>query len=84
MPAPMTIWGKAFALMLGLFARGAAIAGAILIFLYWLANPPFIAFRYSMPTEGSYIIVNKNLIEATAHFSYMTGQNDKLRREAAT
>jgi len=62
-------WGLVLiglALMLGLFTRGAAIAGAVLIFLYWLANPPFIAFRYTMPAEGSYIIVNKNLIEATA------------------
>lgn len=53
-------------LMLGLFSRPMALAGAALLLLYWLANPPFIAYRYTMPMEGSYIIVNKNLIEATA------------------
>ncbi len=79
-------WGLVLiglALMLGLFSRGAAIAGAILVFLYWLANPPFIAFRYSMPPEGSYIIVNKNLIEATALLVlalFPTGRNIGLDR----
>lgn len=55
-------------LILGLFTRGFAIAGMILVFLYWLSNPPFIGYKYSMPPEGSYIIVNKNLIEAAALF----------------
>ncbi len=70
-------------LMLGLITRPAAIAGAILVFLYWLANPPFIAFRYSMPPEGSYIIVNKNLIEAAALLVlalFPTGKNIGLDR----
>jgi len=53
-------------LMLGLATRTASIAGAVLLFLYWLCNPPLIGLTYSMPTEGSYLIVNKNLIEAAA------------------
>jgi thiosulfate dehydrogenase [quinone] large subunit len=55
-------------LILGLFTRPVTIAGMILVFMYWLCNPPFIGYTYSMPPEGSYIIVNKTLIEAAALF----------------
>lgn len=64
-------WGLiliGLALMLGLFTRVFIWAGLALVMLYYLANPPFIAYKYSMPPEGSYIIVNKNLIEAAALF----------------
>ncbi len=53
-------------LILGLLSKPMALAGMILVLSYYLANPPFIAFKFTMPPEGSYIIVNKNLIEATA------------------
>lgn len=64
-------WGLiiiGLALIVGLFTRVFAWAGMALVLLYYLANPPFIAYKYSMPPEGSYIIVNKNLIEAAALF----------------
>ncbi len=53
-------------LMLGLFARSATIVGMVLLFLYYIAAPPFVGFVYSMPTEGSYLVVNKVLIELAA------------------
>lgn len=53
-------------LVLGLFTRTAAFAGAVLIGLYYLFNPPFIGIATAIPMEGNYLIVNKNLIEATA------------------
>ena len=53
-------------LILGLFTRAAAISGAILLFIYYLNNPPMIGLDYSLPTEGSYLIVSKTLIEAAA------------------
>jgi len=53
-------------LILGLFTRYVSIVGMILVFFYWLCNPPFMGLSYSMPPEGSYLIVNKNLIEAAA------------------
>ena len=53
-------------LILGLFSRWAAICGAILVMVYYLNNPPFIGMTYSLPSEGSYLIVNKTLIEAVA------------------
>ena len=34
--------------------------------LYYFANPPFIGLASSSLTEGSYLIVNKNLIELLA------------------
>jgi thiosulfate dehydrogenase [quinone] large subunit len=52
------------ALVLGLFTRPAAFAGAALLGLYYLFNPPLIGFESAVPMEGSYLIVNKNLIEA--------------------
>jgi len=52
--------------MVGLFNRYASLAGMILILTYYLFSPPLIGLEYSRPGEGSYIIVNKNLIEACA------------------
>ncbi len=53
-------------LMIGLFSRYASLAGMILIFIYYIFSPPLVGLEYSRPGEGSYIIVNKNLIEACA------------------
>jgi len=56
------------ALMLGIFSRLAAIAGTILLLLYFLNNPPLVGLEYAIPSEGSNLIVNKTLIEAIALF----------------
>jgi len=64
-------WGLiaiGLALILGVLTRVATIAGLALLLLYYFANPPFLGLTYSMPTEGSYLIVNKTLIEAAALF----------------
>lgn len=53
-------------LILGGFTRLASAAGLIVILLFYLCNPPFVGYFYSIPTEGSYMIVNKNLVEAAA------------------
>jgi thiosulfate dehydrogenase (quinone) large subunit len=55
-------------LMLGLFTRLASIAGIGFILLFYLCNPPFVGYFYTIPTEGSYLIVNKNLVEIAALF----------------
>ena len=60
----LTILG--FALILGLFTRYAAILGAILLLSFYLLNPPLPGLYYTTPTEGHYLIINKNLIEMTA------------------
>ena len=48
------------------FTRVASYAGLLLILLYYFCNPPFVGLFYSIPMEGSYMIVNKNLVEAAA------------------
>jgi len=56
------------ALLLGIFSRFAAVAGTILLLIYYLNNPPLVGMEYTLPTEGSNLIVNKTLIEAVALF----------------
>ena len=53
-------------LILGLFTRLAAIGGIAFILLFYLCNPPLVGYFYSIPTEGTYLIVNKNLVELCA------------------
>jgi len=53
-------------LMLGAFARGAAISGMVLLALYWIVAPPFAGVTYAIPAEGSYVLVNKVLVELGA------------------
>ncbi len=55
-------------LILGCLTRFANAAGILLLFLYYFATPPFLGYTYTAPLEGSYLIVNKNLIEACALF----------------
>jgi len=65
----LNTWGLiliGLGLILGLFTKAAAISGAILLFVYYLNNPPLIGLEYSVPTEGSYLIISKTLIEAAA------------------
>lgn len=62
-------WGLlliGLALLVGVLERTAAVAGILLLLLYYLAAPPFPGLEYAIPTEGSYLIVNKQLIEASA------------------
>ncbi len=59
-------WGLTLiglALILGIFTRVASWAGIAMLTMYYLAYPPFGGFSYGAATEGSYLIVNKNLIE---------------------
>ncbi len=63
----LNTWGLiaiGLGLILGLFTRTAAIAGFILLLLYYLFNPPMIGVIPAGPQEGNYMVVNKTLIEA--------------------
>lgn len=59
----LTIIG--LALILGWAVRWAALFGILLLSLYYLAYPPF-GNLLGVPVEGSYLIVNKTLIEMGA------------------
>jgi thiosulfate dehydrogenase (quinone) large subunit len=52
-------------LLLGVKEKWGYIAGIALLALYYLAHPPFTGITQG-PAEGSYWIVNKNLIEIGA------------------
>jgi len=65
----ITMWGLmavGVLLILGLFTRLSSLGGIGFIVLFYLCNPPFVGYFYSIPTEGSYLIVNKNLVELCA------------------
>ncbi len=65
----ITMWGLTavgLLLILGLFTRVASLGAIGFIVLFYLCNPPFVGYFYSLPSEGSYLIVNKNLVELCA------------------
>src|SRR5512144_1352925 len=65
----ITMWGLTIVgllLILGLFTRLASLGGIGFLLLFYFANPPFVGYFYSLPSEGSYLVVNKNLVELCA------------------
>lgn len=65
----LNVWGLmaiGLGLILGLFGRVATISGIVLLAFYYLSHPPFVGLSYSLPMEGSYLVVNKVLIELAA------------------
>lgn len=59
-------WGLTFigiSLILGIFTRFSSIAGIVLLFLYYLSHPAFPGIEYLFPSDGSYFIINKTLVE---------------------
>jgi uncharacterized membrane protein YphA (DoxX/SURF4 family) len=65
----LNVWGLVLiglALMLGAFSRFAAVSGIVLLSLYYVASPPLVGLPTNGTAEGSYLIVNKNLVEILA------------------
>ena len=65
----LNVWGLiaiGLGLILGLLTRVALWAGIVLLSFYYLSHPPFIGMSYGLPMEGSYLFVNKTLIEIVA------------------
>jgi uncharacterized membrane protein YphA (DoxX/SURF4 family) len=65
----LNVWGLTLiglALLLGAFTRFAAGCGIALLALYYLGSPPLVGFPTNGGSEGSYLVVNKNLVEALA------------------
>ena len=62
-------WGLALiglSLLLGIFTRFSCIAGIVLLLLYYLSHPAFPGIEYLFPSDGSYFIINKTLVELFA------------------
>ena len=84
-------WGLiciGLSLLTGFFTSFGLLMGIILLLSYYLANPPFIGLEQGPGVEGSYLIVNKNLIEIAAMFvllafptSYKYGLDRFFRRK---
>ena len=67
----LNMWGLTaigLGLILGCFTRIASVAGMALLLLFYLCNPLFVGLYYSIPMEGNYLIINKNLVEMAALF----------------
>lgn len=65
----LNTWGLiaiGLGLILGLFTRISSISGAALLLVYYVNNPPLIGLEYTVPSEGSYLVVSKTLIESAA------------------
>ena len=52
----------------GALTRTAAFFGIVMLAMYYLATPPWPGLVYTIPAEGSYLIINKTLIELCALF----------------
>lgn len=53
-------------LILGCLSRYAAMGGIAFLLIYYLSHPPFVGVTYLLPSEGPYLWIDKNLIEAAA------------------
>jgi thiosulfate dehydrogenase [quinone] large subunit len=77
----LNVWGLliiGFCLMAGLFEKWVSIGAIILIGLYYLSHPPLIGYKFDAPGEGSYLLVNKNLIEIFAISINLVFPNSRL------
>jgi uncharacterized membrane protein YphA (DoxX/SURF4 family) len=75
----LNIWGLiiiGICLFIGLFTRAAGISGALLLLLYYIANPPFV--YSSLPSQSHFYIVNYNFIEALVLIAVATFPKDYL------
>jgi thiosulfate dehydrogenase (quinone) large subunit len=85
-------WGLVLiglSLFIGLFSKPGKISGIVLLLFYYLAYPPFAGLGINPHVEGSYWIVNKNLIEMAALFvlllfptSHITGIDRYIFRKS--
>ncbi|HSD65627.1 MAG TPA: DoxX family membrane protein [Vicinamibacteria bacterium] len=53
-------------LLTGTLTRAASLAAIALLLLYYLANPPLVGLGLSVPADGHYLVVDRNLIELLA------------------
>ena len=49
-------------LIVGLFTKAAGFGAISLLSLYYLSHPPLLNAVYMLPTEGSYLWIDKNII----------------------
>jgi thiosulfate dehydrogenase [quinone] large subunit len=77
----LNVWGLiliGLGLLVGFLSRWAALGGIVLLAFYYLSHPPLIGVEYALPSEGSYLWVNKNLIELFALAVIMAFPTSKI------
>jgi thiosulfate dehydrogenase [quinone] large subunit len=77
----LNIWGLVaigLGLIFGFLFKPAAIAGAILVFIYYLSVPPLVGYEYTLPSDGSNLVINRTLIEAIALFGLALFPTSKI------
>lgn len=65
----LNIWGLilvGIGLIAGCLTKISLAGGISLLSIYFLSHPPLVGFNYTLPSEGSYLWVNKNLVELCA------------------
>ena len=65
----LNVWGLiaiGLGLILGFLTQIATVSGIVLLAFYYLSHPPLVGAKYALPEEGSYLYVNKTLIEMFA------------------
>ncbi len=75
----LNVWGLiliGLALFIGMFTRWASIFGAVMVLLYYVANPPFIDSGF--PSHGEFFFINLNLVEAGILFVFAFLKKDYL------
>ena len=63
----LNVWGLiliGLSLLIGLLVRWSSMAGFILLLFYFVAYPPIPGYTFGAVTEGSYLWVNKTLIQS--------------------
>lgn len=76
----LTRWGLFLVgacLLLGLFTRTACVAGAGFLLLFYLALPPLPGVPDNPRAEGTYLFINKNVIEMLALLALATTSSGK-------
>jgi thiosulfate dehydrogenase [quinone] large subunit len=79
-------WGLlliGLSLIVGLFTRFSSLAAILLLLLYYLSHPSFPGIEYLIPSDGSYFLINKTLVELFALlviYAFPTSQIFGLRR----
>ena len=61
----INMWGLLLVglfLIMGLFEKTGYIGAILFLVLYYLSHPPLLQATYLLPTEGSYLWVDKNLV----------------------
>jgi thiosulfate dehydrogenase [quinone] large subunit len=70
-------------MLLGLLTQISVFFGMLLLVMYYMSHPALAGVTYIIPQEGSYLIVNKTMIEIFALavlFVFPTGQIAGLDR----